>query len=208
MPSGKTPRRGLTWLKASDAPELSKTYELLANELDNDVEIHQGVLSARPGAALSGRMYFVQGDANEVNNGVLWVDNGTTWVAINATPSPPIGTINHYTGASDPSANWLLTNGRELSRTAYASAFAVMGTTFGAGNGTTTFNIPLCAERVLVAPGGAFALGGKGGTPRVTLTAAQSGLRNHVHSLGVARARWLRRLLLPVAGAAARWVTA
>ena len=38
--------------------------------------------------------------------------------------------------------NWLLCDGKEVSRTEYAELFALIGTTCGAGNGTTTFNIP------------------------------------------------------------------
>jgi microcystin-dependent protein len=37
---------------------------------------------------------------------------------------------------------WLKANGAAISRTAYAALFAVIGTTFGAGDGSTTFNIP------------------------------------------------------------------
>lgn len=38
--------------------------------------------------------------------------------------------------------SWLLCNGQEVSRTTYADLFALIGTRFGAGNGTTTFNVP------------------------------------------------------------------
>ena len=37
---------------------------------------------------------------------------------------------------------WLKANGAEISRTTYAALFAAIGTTFGAGNGSTTFNLP------------------------------------------------------------------
>jgi microcystin-dependent protein len=41
-----------------------------------------------------------------------------------------------------PPARWIRCNGGELNRIAYAGLFAVIGTTYGAGNGTTTFNVP------------------------------------------------------------------
>lgn len=41
-----------------------------------------------------------------------------------------------------PSSNWMFANGQAISRTTYAALFAQMGTTFGAGDGTTTFNLP------------------------------------------------------------------
>lgn len=46
-----------------------------------------------------------------------------------------------------PNEVWL--EGQELSRTAYANLFAIYGTTYGAGNGSTTFNVPDCRNRVL-----------------------------------------------------------
>lgn len=42
-------------------------------------------------------------------------------------------------------AGWLECNGQAVSRTTYAELFAQISTTFGAGNGTTTFNVPTIA---------------------------------------------------------------
>lgn len=44
--------------------------------------------------------------------------------------------------ASTPPAGWLKRNGTAYSRTTYAALFAVIGTTYGAGDGSTTFNLP------------------------------------------------------------------
>lgn len=53
----------------------------------------------------------------------------------------PPGVILPY-GGSTPPSDWLECNGAAVSRTAYAALFAAIGTTFGAGDGTTTFNLP------------------------------------------------------------------
>jgi hypothetical protein len=53
----------------------------------------------------------------------------------------PSGAIIAFGGVAAPSG-WLLCNGSALSRTTYASLFAAIGTAYGAGNGSTTFNIP------------------------------------------------------------------
>lgn len=53
----------------------------------------------------------------------------------------PIGTIQAYGGTTAPTG-WLLCQGQAVSRTTYADLFAVIGTSFGEGDGTTTFNIP------------------------------------------------------------------
>ena len=60
----------------------------------------------------------------------------------------PAGTVVPYAGSSAPS-NWLLCYGQAVSRTTYASLFAVVSTTFGIGDGTTTFNVPDLRGRVV-----------------------------------------------------------
>lgn len=44
--------------------------------------------------------------------------------------------------ANSPPTGWLKANGAAISRTTYASLFAAIGTTFGVGDGSTTFNVP------------------------------------------------------------------
>lgn len=47
-----------------------------------------------------------------------------------------------FRAVSSPRTGWLKANGAAVSRTTYAALFAAIGTTFGAGNGSTTFNLP------------------------------------------------------------------
>ena len=53
----------------------------------------------------------------------------------------PIGAILAFGGSSAP-AGWMICNGAAVSRTTYAALFAAIGTAFGAGDGSTTFNVP------------------------------------------------------------------
>lgn len=53
----------------------------------------------------------------------------------------PIGAVNSFAMNSAP-AGWLSCNGGAVSRTTYAGLFSAIGTTYGAGDGSTTFNIP------------------------------------------------------------------
>ena len=53
----------------------------------------------------------------------------------------PVGTVAHFAGATPPTG-WLHRNGDLISRTTYANLFAVIGETFGAGDGSTTFALP------------------------------------------------------------------
>lgn len=53
----------------------------------------------------------------------------------------PVGAITAYAAATAP-AGWLLCDGSAVSRTTYAALFAVIGTAYGPGDGSTTFNLP------------------------------------------------------------------
>lgn len=59
----------------------------------------------------------------------------------------PTGLVAPFAGASAPSG-WLLCDGSAVSRTTYADLFALVGSTYGAGNGSTTFNVPDLRSRV------------------------------------------------------------
>ena len=53
----------------------------------------------------------------------------------------PVGSIIMYGAAAAPT-NWLLCDGSAVNRTTYADLFSAIGTTYGAGNGSSTFNVP------------------------------------------------------------------
>lgn len=55
--------------------------------------------------------------------------------------SMPIGSITMFAGAAAP-INWALSTGQTVSRTTYSDLFALIGTTYGSGDGSTTFNLP------------------------------------------------------------------
>lgn len=56
----------------------------------------------------------------------------------------PVAGDTMWSFNSSERAGWLLMSGQAVSRTTYAALFSIFGTSFGAGNGTTTFNIPDC----------------------------------------------------------------
>lgn len=51
------------------------------------------------------------------------------------------GAVEYFAGSAAP-AGWLACNGAAVSRTAYAALFLAIGTTYGVGDGSTTFNLP------------------------------------------------------------------
>ena len=65
----------------------------------------------------------------------------TKWTRDLLLTAVPTGTILPFAGKTVPSG-FLLCNGAAVSRTTYAALFAVIGTTWGTGNGSSTFNLP------------------------------------------------------------------
>jgi microcystin-dependent protein len=84
-----------------------------------------------------------------------------------------------FAGASAP-ATWLFCNGSAVSRTTYSRLFAVVGTTYGSGDGSTTFNLPNMANRMPIGVG-TRSLGTTGGSE--TKTIASSNLPTHTHTI-------------------------
>lgn len=74
----------------------------------------------------------------------------TAWVRANmpsVSQVVPIGSILPYGGTTAPSG-YLMCNGQAVSRTRYSALFSVIGTAYGTGDGSTTFNLPDYANRV------------------------------------------------------------
>lgn len=101
----------------------------------------------------------------------------------NALEAFPKGMVSPYAGASAPTG-WLLCDGAAVSRTTYASLYGVVGDTYGAGDGTTTFNVPNLKGRVIVGIDGAdsdFNTRGETGGWKAT-QAHTHDLSSHTHS--------------------------
>lgn len=78
-------------------------------------------------------------------------------------------------------AGWLNCNGQAVSRVSFADLFAAIGTLYGAGDGSTTFNVPDYRDRTFVGVSGSKALGSAAGAETTTLVADQ--LPPHTHSI-------------------------
>ncbi len=76
---------------------------------------------------------------------------------------------------------WLLCNGTAVSRTTYADLFALIGTAFGVGDGSTTFNLPDCRGRTLVALGTHVDVDALGDSDGVAV-ASRRPSHHHTHS--------------------------
>ncbi len=133
-------------------------------------------------------------------NPTIDLSSYATKAAVNL--AAPVGMVVDYAGTTAPT-NWLLCFGQAVSRTTYADLFTAVGTTFGVGDGTTTFNLPDARGRVTAGKddmGGSSAnrltglsggvdgdaLGNSGGVETHTLTTAELASHSHTASTGAA----------------------
>lgn len=85
----------------------------------------------------------------------------------------PVGGIFDYPSGTAPSNNYHLADGTAINRVLFPTLFTLIGTTFGVGDGTTTFNLPNLTDRMTIAAGNLYALAATGGAINQTLAKNQ-----------------------------------
>lgn len=85
-------------------------------------------------------------DLLEIEQGGVSKSIASSFVAM------PVGAMSPFAGASAPSG-WFICDGMATSRSTYVALFTIIGTTWGSGDGSTTFNIPDMREKVPVGIG-------------------------------------------------------
>jgi len=150
-------------------------------------------------SAVTTTVTFTLPDGDGTSGQFLQTDGSgnLSWGTVAASSLFAAGMIIPYAGSSAPSG-WLLSYGQAVSRSTYSDLFSAIGTTYGAGDGSTTFNLPDLRGRVVAGQddmGGTSAnrltdqsggldgdtLGDTGGSETHTLTEAQ--LAAHTHSV-------------------------
>lgn len=91
-----------------------------------------------------------------------------------------IGSIYMFAGATAP-AKFLVCDGSAVSRSTYSDLFAVVGTVYGDGDGSSTFNLPNLSGRVAIGSSLTHSLGSTGGSETVSLDS--SSLPSHIHTV-------------------------
>lgn len=150
-----------------------------------DIGAARGTAAGRPATPEGG-----------VGLGLLILDHATSWdtlgdaaVALSqpqpqpqpsvATPWKP-GDIRPWPGAAIP-ASWAVCDGAAVGRAANPLLFAALGTTWGPGDRSTTFNLPNLAGRSLIGAGGTYRLGATGGRSKVALSLEQIPAHSHTY---------------------------
>lgn len=109
-----------------------------------------------------------------------------------------VGIVQQFAGTTAP-PGWLICNGDTVSRTHYSALFDVIGTTYGAGDGSTTFKLPDLQGRVIVGVSGSYTLASTGGSAdaiipyhRHSVSSASAG--SHTHGQKTLTGRiWFRK---------------
>lgn len=99
---------------------------------------------------------------DEITLGTVDTD-ANTFVPAGVSSGNPPGVVVSYAGAAAPTG-WLLCDGSAVSRATYSDLFTAISTTFGAGNGSTTFNLPDIRGRTVAG------VDNMGGSPASRLT--------------------------------------
>ena len=208
-PTGAATANNNTWSESYTTDYVDNTRTLATdywyNQLDPNSNVHIytvsatiGTLTVEPGDMIIGNpKKSITGQASSpklysystnsvytfavANSGNITITNTVDWIpsTINAFDSLPVGAIISWTTNTAPD-NYLICDGSAVSRTTYADLFSVIGTTYGTGDGSTTFNLPNLKGRVAV---------GKDSTQTEFDTLGKTGgskyLQAHSHSITV-----------------------
>ena len=111
-------------------------------------------------------------------------DEKAQWLYLNVVQGIPIGVVQAYAGNTVPDG-WLLCDGSSVSRTDYAELYSVIGDTYGAGDGSTTFDLPNLTDKFIEGSATSGTIK-SAGLPNITgtigfTTGVSAGKENHLY---------------------------
>ena len=142
--TGKLANKAVTTAKLADLAVTAA--QIAASAVTND-KIAAGTIAfdRLASAAVATQEQAVAGTASNV---LMTPQRVAQAIAAQIPPSIPSGFILPFAGTSIPDG-WLICNGAAVSRTEYAALFSAIGTKWGEGDGSTTFNLPDLDERFI-----------------------------------------------------------
>jgi microcystin-dependent protein len=153
-------------------------YNALLADLESDLNLARPIVAGGTGATSADSALTALGGTVTGKSVFTAADVAAALVALGLTNAQvPAGQIGHFAGATAP-AGWLAASGQAVSRTTYSVLFAAVGTLYGAGDGSTTFNLPDLRGTFLRALDS-----GRGVDTGRTLGSTQAAaMQNHTHS--------------------------
>jgi microcystin-dependent protein len=170
-----TTTSGFRYPVSADDPDIPRDIRQLAEDIDN-------YLNATGGGAFNGVLPVIDINGNSTTANKLTTPrtisltgslsgsasfDGSANISISATVDPlagtvPTGAMIQYLGTTAPNG-WLFCVGNAVSRSTYSGLFDLFGTRYGAGNGSTTFNLPDLRSRFSRGSADAASLSGTAG---------------------------------------------
>lgn len=171
-----------TYIDYTQAGTITYTVTTLEEATDPDLaagSIRAAVITASNGSVTNIIQRGLDNKGNYIYNlGAVGRDTASFDVGL------PVGSLTGWAGMplSAPTG-WLICNGQAVSRATYSSLYEVIKSSWGSGDGVSTFNVPDFRQRVLVGYDGSVtefnSVGKTGGESRTILTWGQMPVHNH-----------------------------
>src|SRR3990167_317176 len=134
-------------LKQGTDPELIDVLDQIIGVLNNG-RYQLRIIEEEPDFTNNEGEMLIQVSADSTTK-KLWFFDGEGWNSVEftgtgtvATSAIPTGTMFEFGGSTVPIGGYVFCDGTAYSRSAYATLFGVIGTDYGVGDGSTTFNVP------------------------------------------------------------------
>ena len=120
---------------------------------------------------------------NSAGDGIEFVDAPSGGSGGGSGVIVPPGTVMSWAGDQNSiPSGYQLCDGSAVSRTVYSDLYLAIGDTHGAGDGSTTFNLPDLRNRFIVGEGSSYATAATGGSADATLVSHSHNINNHTHT--------------------------
>lgn len=158
-----------------------------ARIVDKRTTVNSGIIlqgTSAPGSGLgSNGDIYLKTVIEDADSSGVYVKRNNAWQELaiaGADPGVPVGSVITWVVSANPNPSvWLECNGSAVSRTIYSSLFSLLGTTYGPGDGSTTFNLPDFRGKFIMGLPAGKSLGSNYGSNSVALTV--NNLPEHSH---------------------------